>query len=97
MLVDLKSNNGIYIHSLSEPFNEEMEISYERMHNWLNHFDIKFVQSHCSGHISGSDLYELIEIINPKKVYPIHTEHPDMFKKLSMNIQIVKEEKLYNV
>ncbi len=97
MLVDLKPNKSAYIHSLSEPFNEEMEISYERMHNWLRFFDIKFVQSHCSGHISGPDLYELIETVKPKKVYPIHTEHPDMFKNLSMRTHIVKEGELYKL
>jgi len=97
MLVDLKPKNGAYIHSLSEPFNEEMEISYERMHNWLNHYDVKFVQSHCSGHISGPDLYDLIETINPKNVYPIHTEHPDMFKKLNMKVEIVEDGKKYEV
>jgi ribonuclease J len=97
MLIDLKPYGGLYIHSLSEPFNEEMEISYERMHNWLNFFDLRFVQSHCSGHINGSDLYELIETVKPKTVYPIHTEHPDMFKKLSMNIQMVKEGESYKL
>jgi ribonuclease J len=97
MLVDLKPKYGKYIHSLSEPFNEEMEISYERMKNWLNHFNIKFVQSHCSGHISGQDLYELIEKVKPKKVYPIHTEHPDLFKKLSMKTIIVEEGTSYKL
>jgi len=97
MLIDLKPYGGLYIHSLSEPFNEEMEISYERMHNWLKFFDLRFVQSHCSGHINGSDLYELIETVKPKTVYPIHTEHPDLFKKLSMNIQLVKQGKPYQL
>ncbi len=97
MLVDLKPNYGTYVHSLSEPFNEEMEISYERMNNWLNLFNIKFVQAHCSGHISGVDLYELIEAVKPKEVYPIHTEHPEMFEKLSMNTHIVSEGKTYKL
>ena len=97
MLVDLKPNNGAYIHSLSEPFNEEMEISYERMHNWLKHFNVKFVQSHCSGHINGPDLYELIETIKPKTVFPIHTEHPDMFRKLKTVTYIVEEGKTYKL
>ena len=97
MLVDLKPKNGVYIHSLSEPFNEEMEISYERMHNWLKHFDLRFVQSHCSGHICGPDLKELIETINPRELYPIHTEHPDMFRKLGMNTRMVKEGKMYKL
>ena len=96
-LVDLKPKNGVYIHSLSEPFNEEMEISYERMLNWLNHFNLKFVQSHCSGHINGYDLKELIQSINPKKIYPIHTEHPEIFNKFSQNVEIVKEGKMYKV
>ena len=97
MLVDLKPRYGTYIHSLSEPFNEEMEISYDRMKNWLDLFNVKFVQSHCSGHISGTDLYELIKTVSPKKVYPIHTEHPDLFKKLNMNVQIVEEGKPYKI
>jgi len=96
-LIDLKPNNGVYIHSLSEPFNEEMEISYERMQHWLNHFDLRFVQSHCSGHICGLDLRELIQTINPKILYPIHTEHPNMFKKIPTKVEIVREGKMYKL
>ena len=97
MLVDLKPKDGVYIHSLSEPFNEEMEISYERMMNWLNRFDLKFVQSHCSGHISGGDLRYLIKDIKPNILYPIHTEYPDMFKKIDINTSIVEEGKVYKL
>jgi ribonuclease J len=97
MLVDLKPHGGVYVHSLSEPFNEEMEISYDRMINWINNFDLRFVQSHCSGHINGYDLRHLIKTVNPKKLYPIHTEHPDMFKRIGINTEIVKEGKLYKL
>ncbi|RLF36200.1 MAG: MBL fold metallo-hydrolase [Thermoplasmata archaeon] len=96
-LVDLNPKKGIYIHSLSEPFNEEMEISYERMHNWLKHFNLKFVQSHCSGHISGSDLKKMIKTIKPKQLYPIHTEHPGVFRKLPTKTRVVREEKKYKL
>jgi len=95
VLVDLKPKNGVYIHSLSEPFNEEMEISHERMMNWLNHFDLRFVQSHCSGHICGPDLRELLCAIHPKNVYPIHTEHPELFTKLPIQTTLVQEGKTY--
>ena len=97
MLIDLKPNKGAYIHSLSEPFNEEMEISYERMVNWIIHFDMNFVQSHCSGHINGADLMDMIKTISPKKLYPIHTEHPNMFKKLDTKTYIVKEGEKYQL
>lgn len=94
-LIDLKPKSGIYIHSLSEPFNEETELSFKRMMNWLEYFNLKFVQSHCSGHISKMDLQKLICEINPKKIFPIHTDHPNLFKKLSNKIQIIKENKPY--
>ena len=97
MLVDLKPYGGTYIHSLSEPFNEEMEISYDRMMNWINNFDLKFVQSHCSGHINGADLKQLIKTIEPEKIYPIHTERPKLFNKLGVKTEFVKEGKLYKL
>lgn len=96
-LIDLKPKNSLYIHSLSEPFNEEMEISYERMKNWLDHFDIEFFQSHCSGHINGDDLKDLITTIQPKTLYPIHTEHPGSFNKLQTKTTRVKEGKTYKL
>jgi len=96
-MIDLKPKKGIYIHSLSEPFNEEMEISYERMKNWLDYFELKLKQAHCSGHINGVDLRNLIETINPKKLFPIHTEHPGIFRKINTNTKMVKEGKTYRI
>jgi ribonuclease J len=96
-LVDLKPKNGLYIHSLSEPFNEEMEISSERMKNWLRYFDLRFYQSHCSGHISGTDLKELIQKVHPQKLFPIHTEHPGLFRKLPIKTTMVQEGKTYKL
>lgn len=97
MLVDLQPKNGVYIHSLSEPFNEEMEISYDRMMNWLNYFNLRFVQSHCSGHINGDALKTLIKDIKPQMLYPIHTEKPQLFTKLGSDIISVKEGKTYTI
>jgi len=96
-MIDLKPYHGTYIHSLSEPFNEEMEISYERMKNWLNHFDLNFVQSHCSGHINGADLKTVLSSIHPKKVFPVHTEHPQKFNSLDMKTVMIKEGKTYKL
>jgi ribonuclease J len=97
MLIDLKPYGGLYIHSLSEPFNEEMEISFDRMKAWIKHFNLKFVQSHCSGHINGTELKELIKTITPKVLFPIHTEHPGIFRTLSMQTRMIKEGKTYKL
>ena len=95
-LVDLcpVGSNGLYIHSLSEPFNEEMGLSHKRMMNWLSRFSLRFMQSHCSGHINGLDLHEIISTIAPKRLFPIHTEHPESFKCMDgMEITRVEEGK----
>ena len=82
-----------YISASTEPFNEEMEIDETKMVNWLDFFNITydyerkdeqkfFVRRHVSGHASKNELRELIEKINPKKIIPIHTDHPKVFKDM---------------
>jgi len=76
--IDIKPQSGsTFIHSLSEPFNEEMLIDYGRLHNWLKHFGMGFVQSHASGHATGDEIREMIREIDPRVLFPIHTEHPE--------------------
>jgi ribonuclease J len=94
-LIDLRPRAGsTYVHSLSEPFNEEMEISQERMNNWIKHFNLNKIQSHCSGHATGNQIKEMIDRIKPKKLFPIHTEHPEFFNGLDCKtISVVEGEK----
>jgi len=80
-LIDIKpAENSYFIHSMSEPYSEE-DIEDTVMHNWLNHFHIKFHQLHASGHLNKDQLTDLISYINPKKLFPVHTEHPELFGK----------------
>jgi ribonuclease J len=95
MLVDLNPKNSLYIHSLSEPFNEEMQISFRRMMNWLDHFRMNFRQVHCSGHCCGADIKGMIKTIRPGMLFPIHTEHPEMFKGLAEKVVDVEEGRRY--
>ncbi len=78
-----KEEGGLYVHSLSEPFNEEMEFSFKRMKNWLNYFNLKFFQSHCSGHASGPELKEIIKK-NKTKSFVSHSY------RTSRNVQKIK-------
>jgi len=96
-LIDIRPDQGsLFIHSMSEPFSEE-DIEDRVMHNWLNHFGIRFHQLHASGHLSRKELTEMIELINPKKLFPIHTENPLLFKEISKNTLIPKKGKLYRL
>lgn len=78
-LIDIRPKNGIYLHSSSEPFNEEGEISEERMRHWTERFGLVRLHAHCSGHASGRDLNFIVNEIAPKNLIPIHTEHPELF------------------
>lgn len=81
-LVDVKPSAGsAYVHSLSEPFCEEMEFDFNRLKNWLSLFGIPYHHFHASGHAPRQDLFKVIEKIAPKKLLPIHTEHPELFKE----------------
>jgi ribonuclease J len=96
-LIDLEPPDGsIYICAHSEPFNLEMELDEVRLRNWLAHFkinppDYKPYYIHASGHASGPEIKSLIRSINPKALFPIHTEHPDSFEELARRVVIPKE------
>jgi len=81
-LVDIRPEPGsCFILSISEPFNEEQEFGFERVVNWLDHFGLPMYHVHCSGHIMPDQLKAAITRIGPKTVYPIHTEHPELYAK----------------
>jgi ribonuclease J len=96
-LIDIKPSPGShFIHSMSEPFSEE-DIEDQVMHNWLDHFKMRFHQLHASGHLNRKQLTGLINYINPKRIFPVHTENQQLFKKISGNVQTIKCGKEYRL
>ncbi len=84
---------GTYIYGKAEPFNEEMEFTFERLMNWLKLCELNLAYAHTTGHCMPDDLKRAIEIINPKQIIPVHTQHPDSFKELlPNNITLIKPE-----
>ncbi|MBC7130284.1 MBL fold metallo-hydrolase, partial [Candidatus Bathyarchaeota archaeon] len=69
-LVDVQPQPGsCYISSSSEPFNEEMEIDFERLVNWLGHYGLPHYHVHVSGHIMPFSLKKILEEINADKIF----------------------------
>ena len=96
-LIDIKPDRGCpFIHSLSEPFSEE-DIEDKVLHNWLNHFGMRFHQLHASGHLNKKQIAQLVTEIGAKKIFPVHTENAQMFKQIGSNTQIIKREKEYRI
>jgi hypothetical protein len=68
-LIDMKPPPGalLYIHSASEPYNEEQILSKERVDNWLDKFGMERHQIHYSGHAKGKNLFEIVKTIAAKR------------------------------
>ncbi|MHA1590413.1 MAG: MBL fold metallo-hydrolase [Candidatus Njordarchaeales archaeon] len=79
---ELKPKGGsIYILSSSEPVDEERELSFERLINWLEEFGVAMYHIHSSGHANPLDLKRIVEEIDPEIVIPIHCERPKLLKR----------------
>src|SRR2546422_3264321 len=97
-LIDMKPKAGArYIHSASEPYNEEQEFDQVRINNWIEHFGMTKFQSHCSGHARGKDLLEAVSEIGAKTLFPVHTEYPEAYKGTVPKITIVVEGSEYEL
>jgi ribonuclease J len=101
-LVPLQPEAGsCYILSTSEPFNEEMEIDYERLVNWLKHYGLPQYHVHVSGHMMPLRLKAALKEINAKRIFPIHTENADLFARfmrdLKSHVTLVEKSKQYTL
>ncbi len=87
-LVDLQPQAGsCYVLSASEPFNEEMEIDYGRLVNWLQHYGLPQYHVHVSGHIMPLQLKSILKEIKASKVFPVHTENAELFTKFMRDLK----------
>jgi len=86
-LVGIKPSPGsCYILSASEPFNEEMEMDFNKLINWLEHYGLPQYHVHVSGHATPLHLREALKIMKPKEIFPIHGTHPQLFSKFMRDI-----------
>ena len=104
-LLDVMPDGGVYIYSSSEAFGEEQEFSFLRLWNWIKHFGFEvhgfridksgkptFEKGlHASGHLSKSEIVEVVEKIDPDYVIPVHTENPAWFVERFENAVVVRD------
>jgi ribonuclease J len=81
-LIDIRpERGGTYIHAATEAFNEEGEREEAVIRNWVKHVGFRYTQLHASGHAPREEVAEMVRGIAAKKVVPIHTEHPTLFRQ----------------
>lgn len=96
-LIDIQPEPGShFIYSMSEPFTEE-DLEEEVLHNWLNHFKLKYHQLHASGHMSRGELKKAINRVKPRKLFPIHSEEGEKFKQIYDKVVIQEIGKEYKL
>ncbi len=96
-LIDIRPDRGAhFIRSMSEPFSEE-DVSEEVLQNWVEHFGLEFHQMHASGHLSREHLEWLVDSIGPKRIFPVHTENPQLFRKRWKNAEIIEKGKFHRL
>jgi ribonuclease J len=78
--------SSLYILSSSEPFEEEREIDFRRLQNWLNIYGVPMYQIHSSGHSFPLDLRYVVQKLRPKIIFPVHTIYPHAFMKLTEDL-----------
>ena len=79
-LIDIRPPDGsVYFRMKTEPFDDEGMIEQNVLQSWIDLFNLNCFSIHASGHASGKEIFEIIEKVNPKVIYPIHTEKPELF------------------
>lgn len=80
-LHEFEPRGGTYVHSKTEPFNEEMVQDRRRLLWWLRRWGLKTVAAHVSGHAPLDELLWMADQTGARRVVPIHTEDPGYYAK----------------
>jgi ribonuclease J len=69
---------GLYIHSQTQPFNDDMEASDRKLERWLRCFRLERANTHVSGHLGPEDLDWVLDLVRARTLVPVHSLHPDL-------------------
>ncbi|MCP6718646.1 MAG: hypothetical protein KJI71_00255, partial [Patescibacteria group bacterium] len=85
------NGRGLFISSSIDPYSEEFYDNTHSIRRKLEPYGIPAYRAQASGHATPHDIINFIEEIKPKFLIPIHTEHPQFFKKLfqKSDIQVI--------
>ncbi|MBU0980128.1 MAG: hypothetical protein KJ709_04950 [Nanoarchaeota archaeon] len=87
-----KKRKATFIHSMTEPFDPEMEIDQEREMAWVNRFFGRCEAIHSSGHPASGEYIDMARYVNPKYIMPTHSENLDLFKQLLLKAGFKDEQ-----
>lgn len=87
-----------FILSKSEPFTEEMLLSFDRLLHWLRYFGCtEYKVIHVSGHAAPADLKAIIEAANPNTLIPVHTRFPELMANWHDRLRVAARDGAVNL
>lgn len=70
---------GLYIHSQTQPFNDDLELVMFKLHRWVKAFHLEGPRhTHVSGHADEETLQRIITELRPRTLVPVHSQSPGM-------------------
>jgi len=89
------TKRGLFISSSIDPYSEEFFDNTNTIRKRLEPYGIPSYRVHASGHATPHDIINFIDEIKPKYLVPIHTEHPEFFRKIfqGSDIQVILPNK----
>ena len=78
-------SDAIYIYSQWEGYWEQG--AYDMVKDWLERYSIPKFSIHTSGHASPSELKNLVKMLSPRKIVPIHSFFPEKYPELFPNVE----------
>ena len=80
-LIDIQPPINSYFFNLkTDPYDPDGELEQEVLDNWISRYELDFKPGiHASGHASREEILNMINQINPKTLFPIHTQDPESF------------------
>lgn len=88
---DRLKENGIYIHSNATPLGD-FDPKYAPFIKRFEDHNIEFKLVGCSGHAYPFDLIEIIDLIKPKLLVPIHSYHPERLYNKSGDVLLPEKK-----
>ncbi|MFX1391443.1 MAG: MBL fold metallo-hydrolase [Promethearchaeota archaeon] len=89
------NRRGLFISSSIDPYSEEFFDNTQTIRKRLEAYGVPSYRIHASGHATPQDIINFVDEVKPKLLIPIHTEHPEFFKKMfhGSEIQVILPEK----
>lgn len=88
-------SGGLFIYSMWQGYRDS--VYQQTFENWLVERGIQKSFLHTSGHAKISDICRMIDGLNPKKIIPVHTMHPEAFLEYSDKVELQRDGTAFDI